>query len=332
VLLASLGIALLANSRPFEGGLTIIACALVLVWWRRRETRPFSELLRLRVLVAAVLVLAPAAAAMAYYNYRLTGSATLLPYVVNERRYASSPRFYLAGPITQPVYNHEYIRRNWDWDRALYEEARRNPLSPVVFASDYAGHLWVFGFWMVGLTGLIFGARPRVLAALAILVLPLIGIMLEKAFLPHYLAPIAAAYLILPAALLEIGDWQSKRLLSVVALSALGIFAFAVYRSADAAKAPATDMEVRPVVIRKLQAKGMQHLVLVRYSPQHSVYQEWVYNHADIDGSDIVWARDMGPDKNQELLDYYPARKVWLLEPDRGPIRLVPYLPVRLNP
>ena len=85
---------------------------------------------------------------------------------------------------------------------------------------------------------------------------------------------------------------------------------------------------MRPVVIRKLQSKGVQHLVLVRYSPQHSVYQEWVYNHADIDGSDVVWARDMGPDKNQELLDYYPARKVWLLEPDRGPLGVVPYLPV----
>ena len=105
---------------------------------------PFGELLRPRVLVTAMLVLAPAAAAMAYYNYSLTGSATLLPYVVNERRYASSPRFYLAGPIPEPAYNHEYIRRNWDWDRALYEEARRNPLSPAVFASDYAGALWVF--------------------------------------------------------------------------------------------------------------------------------------------------------------------------------------------
>jgi hypothetical protein len=43
---------------------------------------------------------------------------------------------------------------------------------------------------------------------------------------------------------------------------------------------------------------------------------DYVYNAADIDGAPIVWARDMGPEKNQELLNYYRGRKVWLLEAD----------------
>jgi hypothetical protein len=30
----------------------------------------------------------------------------------------------------------------------------------------------------------------------------------------------------------------------------------------------------------------------------------------------VVWARDMGPAKNQELLDYYPTRRVWTLRLD----------------
>ena len=58
--------------------------------------------------------------------------------------------------------------------------------------------------------------------------------------------------------------------------------------------------------------------MVVRYGPNHDVHEEWVYNHADIDGSIVIWARDMGDARNRELLDYYRDRRVWLLELD-GP-------------
>jgi hypothetical protein len=45
----------------------------------------------------------------------------------------------------------------------------------------------------------------------------------------------------------------------------------------------------------------------------------------DIDASKIVWAQDMGTAKNQELLDYYRGRKIWLLQPDIDPLAIVPY-------
>ena len=38
-----------------------------------------------------------------------------------------------------------------------------------------------------------------------------------------------------------------------------------------------------------------------------------MYNQADIDRSRIVWAREMGPARDQELIDYYPDRQVWKL-------------------
>ena len=66
-----------------------------------------------------------------------------------------------------------------------------------------------------------------------------------------------------------------------------------------------------------------KHLVFVRYWPPHT-FKEWVYNSADIDGSRIVWARDLGSTENQKLLRYYPDRTVWLLEPDFRPPRLAP--------
>jgi hypothetical protein len=55
------------------------------------------------------------------------------------------------------------------------------------------------------------------------------------------------------------------------------------------------------------------------------VHSHWVYNHADIDGSRVIWARDLGPEENKRLLAYYPDRQFWLLRPNQDPTWLEPY-------
>jgi hypothetical protein len=67
-----------------------------------------------------------------------------------------------------------------------------------------------------------------------------------------------------------------------------------------------------------------QQLVFVRYSAAHR-FEEWIHNEADIDGARIVWANDLGTEKNEKLLRYYPKRTAWLLEPDARPPTLNPY-------
>jgi hypothetical protein len=81
----------------------------------------------------------------------------------------------------------------------------------------------------------------------------------------------------------------------------------------------------RAKVEQSLEAMPGNQLVIVRYAPGHSPIDEWVYNAADIDGSRVIWARDMDPAGNQELLHYYSDRKAWLVEPDTAPPRVTPY-------
>jgi hypothetical protein len=66
-------------------------------------------------------------------------------------------------------------------------------------------------------------------------------------------------------------------------------------------------------------------LVFVRYSRWHNVNDEWVYNHADIMGSRVIWARDLGADHNKLLLSLLSNRTAWLLEADAREPQLVSY-------
>jgi len=63
----------------------------------------------------------------------------------------------------------------------------------------------------------------------------------------------------------------------------------------------------------------------VRYGPSHHIPTEWVYNDADIDHAKVVWARDMGPEENKELLAYFKDRQVWVADADETSARLHPY-------
>jgi hypothetical protein len=72
---------------------------------------------------------------------------------------------------------------------------------------------------------------------------------------------------------------------------------------------------------------GGEHLIIVRYSKKHNPHKEWVYNHADIDGSKVVWARAMNPAKDAELLSYFANRQAWLLEPELQQLQMLDHEP-----
>ncbi|MGB0054255.1 MAG: hypothetical protein WBQ02_18560, partial [Terracidiphilus sp.] len=81
----------------------------------------------------------------------------------------------------------------------------------------------------------------------------------------------------------------------------------------------------RERVKEQLEKLPGKQLAIVRYEPKHEAFDEWVYNDADIDDSKVIWAREMKPDENLELIRYYHDRTVWLVEPDQSPVRVTPY-------
>jgi len=82
----------------------------------------------------------------------------------------------------------------------------------------------------------------------------------------------------------------------------------------------------RAAMLRKLRRYPGRQLVILHYGQDHTpFFNEWVYNRADLNSAKVIWARDMGPAKNQELIDYYKQRRVWLVYADDKPPKLVPY-------
>jgi len=324
--LAALGAITLANSRPYEGALTVAAALAATILWRRRTGHGLKDLLALRVILPAAAILAIGIAAMGYYNYRVTGDPLALPYAVNQKQYGDAPLFWIVPPPSTPVYRHEVIRKFWeDWDRPVYDRARANPLR--VLASGYymlPFLLPLFGW--VGICAAVLLRRSRkVQIVLGMLAVPVLGLLLEKNSLPHYFAP--ALGLMLTLVLLGVqylhARWGSY---AVVIFIALFFTTAGFYVARDPLEYGNRDFAAaRRRVMRTLECESVRQLVIVRYGPRHNVLAEWVYNHADIDGSAIVWARDMGAAGNRELLDYYRGRKVWVLDADAPEPKAVAY-------
>jgi hypothetical protein len=76
---------------------------------------------------------------------------------------------------------------------------------------------------------------------------------------------------------------------------------------------------LRAKAISQLMALGGKHLVLVSYAQTHKILADWVYNEADIDNSNIVFAHDLGDLDNQRLFKYFADRQIWIVNIDLSP-------------
>jgi hypothetical protein len=67
-------------------------------------------------------------------------------------------------------------------------------------------------------------------------------------------------------------------------------------------------------VIARLDATPGRDLVLVRDGPGNPLHYEMVYNKPDIDAAEVVFARSLGPERDEALLRHFSGRNVWAFE------------------
>ncbi len=85
---------------------------------------------------------------------------------------------------------------------------------------------------------------------------------------------------------------------------------------------PGNQSKVR--VLETLEKIGGKHLVIVKPKDNPNDFLQWIYNAADIDASPVVWARDLGPEEDRALVNYFRGRSVWLVDPNTQPARITP--------
>src|SRR5256885_9071533 len=123
-LLLGLGIAILANTRPYEGLLFCIPVAGWFLCWLAGKTKsPVALRTRIvRVLAPLAVVLTLTTGFIGYYNWRLTGNALLFPHVLNTRTYRTTGLFLWDHPKEPIENNNEKFEDFYNgWEREDYQ-------------------------------------------------------------------------------------------------------------------------------------------------------------------------------------------------------------------
>jgi hypothetical protein len=332
----ALGLAVLANSRPYEGLVLGLAVAVALVFWMLNRKSPSAPVIFSRFVLPVALILFATGMAMAYFFWRTTGSPIEMPYQVNRATYGTAPYFVWQSPGSPPVYRHAVMRDFYvSVELAAYERMhsisgfiRETAIKLLVTWGFYAGPALTAPLVMLPWV-----LRDKSIRWLLIAgAVSLTGTALVTFFIPHYVAAITAVIIaIIIQGMRHLATWRQdgsetgKAVVCATVLICVLMVPAHACLFARRGREPLQVMSARAQLLRQLESLPPSQLVFVRYRPDHDPLQEWVYNEAEIDGSKVVWARDMGEANNEELISYYKERKAWLLEADEKPPKLELY-------
>lgn len=327
---------ILANSRPLEGSISCIPVGVfLLVEYLRNRPRRYALQVLLPIGGSLLLTLA----FTLYYNWRLTGHLASFPEAVYYRQFMRVPVFLwenvtpthkFDNPQFDVFYNSWFLQQ---FDGTLSSALSIEKTKISAFASFFIGP------WLtVPLLAIPWLLRDRhIRLPLIQIALSFLGLLAVTWFHPHYAAPIfGGLILVLVQSVRHLRCWTlydrpiglTITRLAVITLT-FGLFMrimiFALTHSGGICTTCLYDWD-RAHFTDQLRSIPGKHLVIVRYRPDHDVSREWVYNLAAIDESQIIWTREIPGLDPAPLLDYYRSRKVWLVEPDKKPPQMSPYL------
>jgi hypothetical protein len=336
-LLLGLGIAILANTRPYEGLLFCMPVAGWFLWWLAGKTKsPAMLRTRLvRVFAPLAVVLTLTIGFIGYYNWRLTGNALLFPHTLNTRTYRTTGLFLWDHPKEPLKYRNQQFEDFYNgWEREDYQNTWqdvRRVSAEKLTRSGSTYFWWGAVLLLPGLPFVFFDCKMRLLL--------LIFLLGAAAFLtliwsfPHYAATLTCVIFLLLV--------QSIRHLRTIRLGGrpLGLaLSWAIFYLLAADVGLSVRRHVcdplewtcqgdpsRAAIAKTLSQTPGKHLIVVRYEEDHNLHDEWVYNGAEIDTAKVLWARELDPTQNAKLFAYFKDRQIWLVEPDTDNTELIPY-------
>jgi len=319
------GIAIVAMTRPFEGALYVAPMVAMLAWEYRRQAAALF-----RAFAPALAITAAAVLALGAYFERVTGSPFVTTYQISQKTYGW-PMGLAWTPPPKVEHRHIELQRYYDYELGEREKVD-GPVDFVEFLTFRIQEYWRFFLGPVLTIPLFFVARVwrRRRVLFVAISGAMVAILLEGASSPHYLAPAAAVII---AILVEcVRHLRAARVIDVGWLPAAMALVLVLRIGAQATGLPYTQALNfqswccrvegnlnKARVAAELQRIPGKHLVFVKAKTDPNNLFQWIYNDADIDASRIVWARDLGAQRDAQLAAYFTGRSVWMVDPNVNP-------------
>ncbi len=339
-LFLGLGLGIQLLTRPFEFVLLLASAALFLL---PIPPRP------MRLLPALLLPLLAAASLTLLQNKTVTDHWTTLPYMLSRYQYGVPTTFTLQpNPVPHrtltPEQDLDYRAQSiihGDGTDTLQSYSQR-----LLYRVRYYRFFFLPPLYLALIAFLFTLRNRRTLWIIATLLLFALGTNFYPYFYPHYIAALTSLCLLISITGLEriseltvrgspLGPAISSLLVALCVAPFLFWWTLHLVGSEDLSPALEyetwdyinyDDPEGRIAIDQQLSHAPGKQLVFVHYGPGHR-FREWIHNAADIDAARVVWARDLGPEEDKKLTQYYPHRTAWLLEPDADPPQLSLYTP-----
>jgi hypothetical protein len=322
-----LGLAILVLTRPFEGALFSVPFLVMLLWGKHLLWRK-----SLRIAIPVLIVTGVALGLLGMYFARVTGSPWVTAYQINQKTYGWPMGLAWTKP-PQIEHRHIELRRYYEYELGEREKVD-GPVDFVEYLTFRLQEYWRFFIGPVLTIPLLM--FPQVWRRRRTLVIGVMGgvtaILLEGAASPHYLAPAAAVII---AIIVECcRHLRARRIEILPMLPAAMLLVLALRISAQTFGLPYTqELNYQSWCCKQqgnlsksrveaaLRAEPGDHLVFVKAKTDPANLFQWIYNEADIDAARIVWARDLGGERNAALRAYFSTRRVWMLDPNVQPAK-----------
>jgi hypothetical protein len=322
-----LGLAILAATRPVEGALYSLPFAAVLAWDFRRNA--------VSLLCAGVPVLLCAVTLGAYFSH-ITGSPFVTAYQINQKTYGWPMTLAFMKPPQVEHHNVEFARY-YEYEMSEHQRVD-GPVHFLQFLTFRMQEYWRF-FLGPALTVPLLMLKS-VWRRRKMLVIGACGglfaVLIEGGASPHYLAPATAVLIAIVVECcrhLRASGVYIVRFFPIMMALVLGLrigaqslglpYTQKLNFQSWCCRVEGNHNKAR--IAAMLEFIPGDHLVFVRAKTDEYNLLQWIYNDADIDRSRIVWARDLGPQKDAELARYYAGRKIWVVDPNVEPATCVPF-------